>query len=62
MPPNLWLPDADIADFEQAVLQWLGLRRQSSRLIANAGDQVPPGAPEDRIHRMRDLVERQGQY
>lgn len=62
VPPNLWLPDADIADFEQAVLRWLDLRRQSSRLIANAGDQVPPGAPEDRIHRMRDLVERQGQY
>jgi hypothetical protein len=60
--PNLWLPGADIARFRQAVLDWLELRRQSPRLIANAGDQVPPGAAEDRIHLMRDLVEAHGRY
>ena len=62
VPPNLWLPYADVAGFDQAVLRWLDLRRKNSRLVVNAGDQVPQGAPEDRIHRMRDLVERQGQY
>ena len=31
-------------------------------LIANAGDQVPPGADEDRIRIMRDLVESEGVY
>ncbi len=62
VPPNLWLPDTDMAAFDQAVLRWLELRASSPRLIANAGDQVPPGADEARIHRMRDLVEKHGRY
>ena len=37
-------------------MRWLELKRHSPDLIANAGDQVPPGAVEDRIHIMRDLV------
>ena len=60
--PDLWLPHVDVAAFEQAVLEWLELRRESPRLIANAGDQVPPGADEDRIALMRDLVARNGRY
>jgi len=60
--PNLWLPGARVEDFRRAVLDWLELRRQGPRLIANAGDQVPPGAVEDRIAIMRDLVERHGRY
>ena len=32
------------------------------RLIANAGDQVPPHADEDRIAIMRDLVEQHGRF
>lgn len=60
--PNLWLPDTDIAEFRAAVLRWLALAKESPRLIANAGDQVPPGADEDRIAIMRDLVERHGRY
>lgn len=62
VPPNLWLPDADIGDFRRAVLQWLDLRKRSPRLIANAGDQVPPGANEDRIRIMRDLTEEHGAF
>jgi len=62
VPPNLWLPDADIDDFRGAVLRWLDLRKRSPRLIANAGDQVPPGADEDRIRMMRDLVEECGVF
>lgn len=60
--PNLWLPDTDVALFDAAVLSWLELRKRSPRLIANAGDQIPPGADEDRIHRMRDLVDQHGRY
>jgi hypothetical protein len=60
--PDLWLPDADIKSFERAVLDWIALKEKSPRLIANAGDQVPPGAAEDRIFRMRDLVEAHGKY
>ncbi len=52
----------DLADFKTAVMRWLELKRHSPDLIANAGDQVPPGAVEDRIHIMRDLVERYGRY
>ncbi len=62
VPPNLWLPDVDVTVFDRAVLQWLDLRKSSPRLIANAGDQVPPGADESRIHRMRELVDRHGRY
>lgn len=60
--PDLWLPNADIEDFKKAVLGWLELKKQSPRLIANAGDQVPPNADEDRIDIMRDLVEQYGKY
>ena len=60
--PNLWLPHTDLDDFKRAVLAWLELRKQSSRLIANAGDQVPPHATEDRIEIMRDLVDTHGIY
>ena len=60
--PNLWLPNVDTEDFKKAALRWIELKQQSPRFIANAGDQVPPGAVEDRIHIMRDLVEEHGRY
>lgn len=60
--PDLWLPSTDIELFRRAVLDWLDLRRRSPRLIAGAGDQVPPGAEEARITLMRDLVEEHGRY
>jgi hypothetical protein len=62
VPPNLWLPNVPDGDFDAAVLDWLELRKQSPRLIANAGDQVPPGIDEGRIVRMRQLVEEHGRY
>lgn len=62
VPPNLWLPEVDVEVFKASVLRWLELRKISPRLIANAGDQVPPGAAEDRIEIMRDLVEARGRY
>jgi uroporphyrinogen-III decarboxylase len=60
--PDLWLSSARIEDFKKAVLNWLALKVQSPRLIANAGDEVPLGAEEDRIEIMRDLVEQHGKY
>lgn len=60
--PNLWLPGVPVERFERGVLDWLELKRQTPRLIAAAGDQVPPGADEDRIKIMRDLVEKHGRY
>lgn len=60
--PDLWLPEVALPRFEDAVIQWLELKAESPRLIANAGDQVPPGADESRIGLMRDLVERYGRY
>ena len=56
------MPQASDDDFKRAVLDWLEIRTLSPRLIAAAGDQVPPGAPEYRIEMMRDLVERYGRY
>jgi hypothetical protein len=60
--PNLWLPQTREAAFRQAALEWLALARRSPRLIAAAGDQVPPGAAEERIALARDLVEEHGRY
>lgn len=60
--PDLWLAHASDAEFRCAALDWLKLRRRSARLIANAGDQVPPGAPEHRIEMMGELVERHGRF
>lgn len=60
--PNLWLPEVPVDVFKMAVKEWIGLKKHSPRLIANAGDQVPPGADEDRIKIMRDLVEQHGKY
>lgn len=60
--PDLWLPNADISRFKEAVIDWLKLKEISPRFIANAGDQVPPGADIDRIKIMRDLVEEHGRY
>ena len=60
--PDLWLPSADLDTFKAAVLDWLALGRVSPRLIAAAGDQVPPGAQEGRIEVMRDLVDEHGRY
>ena len=48
--------------FEKSVLDWLALKRYGPRLIANAGDQVPPHAAEERIEIMRELVEKHGRY
>ncbi len=60
--PDLWLPNTPLDKFRTTVTDWLETRKTSSRLIANAGDQVPPGADEGRIALMRDLVEQYGRY
>ena len=60
--PELWLPHSSREAFEAKTKEWLELKRVSPRLIANAGDQVPPGADEERIAVMRDLVEEYGRY
>jgi hypothetical protein len=60
--PELWLPQTPVRLFERKVIEWLELRRLSPRLIAAAGDQVPPGADEARIGLMRTLVEAHGRY
>ena len=62
VPPNLWLPEVGDSTFRQAALDWLEIRKLSPRLVANAGDQVPPGAPEYRIEMMRELVEEHGRF
>ena len=58
--PDLWMPTTPLETFEAKVLEWLQQTHHTSRLIANAGDQVPPGAEERRITIMRDLVEEHG--
>lgn len=60
--PDLWLANTGTETFTSAVRAWLELRRASPRLIANAGDQVPPYALPERIELMRELVESEGRY
>lgn len=60
--PDLWLPETPVEAFEAKVLEWLAQKRTTFRFMANAGDQVPPGAEEGRIALMRDLVEANGRF
>lgn len=62
IPPAVWVETQTDDDFRKSVLDWLETRKASPRLIAAAGDQVPPYAPEYRIEMMRDLVEKFGKY
>ena len=60
--PSLWTTGTSDRAFRKAVLDWLDIRTLSPRLVANAGDQVPPGAPEHLIHLMRETVHEHGVY
>jgi len=60
--PDLWLPNASLARFDAAAEAWLAQKATTSRFVLNAGDQVPPGAEESRIGRLRDLAASQGRY
>ncbi len=59
---DLWLPEVPLETFEAKVMEWLDQKEVSFRLIANAGDQVPPGAEEKRIAVMHDLVAEHGRF
>ncbi|MBN2451743.1 MAG: hypothetical protein JXR77_15250 [Lentisphaeria bacterium] len=59
---DLWLPHVPVERFDRAVFDWLDLRHSSPALIANAGDQVPPGAEESRIARLLELTEKHGAW
>jgi hypothetical protein len=60
--PNLWLPTVPLEKFTAHVRAWLAQKDSSFRFIANAGDQVPPGAEESRIALMGELVGQYGRY
>lgn len=60
--PDLWLPGVPLARFDAAAEAWLAQRATTTRFILNAGDQVPPGADERRIARLRDLAASLGRY
>ena len=62
IPNELWYDYSPVEKFDEAVKAWLALKEISPALIAAAGDQVPPGAEEDRILRMTRLVEEYGYY
>jgi hypothetical protein len=62
VPPSVWTKDISDEAFAQTVLDWLDIRKMNPRIVANAGDQVPPGAPEYRIEMMRELVNLHGRY
>lgn len=60
--PDIWLPNAPVNKFAGKVMEWLEQKKVTFRFMANAGDQVPPGADEKRIALMRELVEEHGRY
>lgn len=62
VPPTLWLPGASLSEFKRSAMDWLELKKRGPWLIANAGDQVPPFAVEDRVACLRDLVEKHGRF
>jgi len=58
--PDLWLPNVPQDVFERHVRAWMVQKKTTFRFMANAGDQVPPGAVEGRIKRMKEIVESEG--
>lgn len=62
VPPSIWGQEASDEEFQSAVLGWIEMGKENPRLIAAAGDQVPPGAPEYRIEMMREVIEKYGRY
>ena len=60
--PDLWYSYVPIESFKKACMEWIALSRSGSALIADASNQVPPGAEECRIEIYRDLIEKYGQY
>ena len=62
IPNELWYSFSAMEKFEEAVKNWLSLKEKTSALISAAGDQVPPGAEETRILRMKELIEEYGRY
>ncbi len=55
--PGLWLRSVSERDFTRHVEAWCSLAAGNPRLIAAAGDQVPPHAEEYKIALMRDIVD-----
>ena len=62
IPPGLLQTSMNMQVLRDAVLQWLDLRRDSSRLMIAVGDELSPGTHEDHIEMLRDLVETHGKY
>jgi len=60
--PDLWRPETPLKTFKEKVAEWLEQKQRTFRFMANAGDQVPPGADERRIGIMRELVEELGSF
>ncbi|MFA5857831.1 MAG: uroporphyrinogen decarboxylase family protein [Elusimicrobiota bacterium] len=60
--PSMWLPETGENEFVAHVKEWLSLRKDSSRLVQSAGDQVPPGTELKRIKLVYDIVEEYGRY
>ncbi|HPC29415.1 MAG TPA: hypothetical protein PLI50_04275, partial [bacterium] len=60
--PGLWYKSIDINQFEMAVMNWLETKSKNFRIMAAAGDQVPPGADEERIKQMKNIVDDYGKF
>jgi uroporphyrinogen-III decarboxylase len=60
--PDLWYAYVPMDTFKKACMEWINLSKTSSALIADASNQVPPGAEECRIGIYRELLETYGRY
>jgi hypothetical protein len=60
--PDLWYNYVPIDLFKKACMDWIALSKINSAVIADASNQVPPGAEECRIEIYKDLIETYGQY
>jgi hypothetical protein len=62
IPATIFGKESSDEQFVDCVKRWLDTRRDSSRLLLAAGDQVPTDASIHRIAMLPELVERYGQY
>jgi len=62
IPATIFSRLATEEQFVQVVKRWLDIRKNSSRLILAAGDQVPIDAPWRRIEMLAELAAHYGRY
>jgi uroporphyrinogen-III decarboxylase len=62
IPGSFFTPHVSDEEYDRHVQEVLRVMRREPRYVLGVADQVPPDAREERVKRVKDLVERYGRY